>query len=90
MTEQVAAKLHWKRDPKPKFWRPQPLPFALKSAVKAELDRLLSLGIIEPVNYCEWATPIITVLKRDGKLCQCGNYKVTINPALNGDQYPLP
>ena len=65
MTEQV-AKLHWKGDPKPKFWRPRPLPFALKSAVKAELDRLLSLGIIEPVNYCEWATPIITVLKRDG------------------------
>lgn len=37
MTEH-AAKLHLKGDPKPSFWRPWPVPFALKAAVKAELD----------------------------------------------------
>ena len=37
MTEH-AAQLHLKGDPKPRFWRPQPVPFALKAVVKAELD----------------------------------------------------
>ena len=50
----------------------------LKKAVKAELDRLLSLGIIEPVNYCEWAAPIVTVPKRDGKVRLCGGTTLRI------------
>ena len=81
MTEH-AAKLYLKGDPKPRFWRPRLVPFALKTAVEAELDRLLSLGIIEPVNYCEWAAPIVIVSKRNGNLRLCGDYNVMINLIL--------
>ena len=66
------------------------MPFALREALEKELDRLQSAGIIEPVSYSEWAAPIVTVPKKDGKLRICGDYKVTINPVLDVDKHPLP
>ena len=74
----------------PVFKKPWPVPFALKEAVGKELDRLEAQGIITKVNHSEWAAPIVVVPKGDGQLRICGDYKVTINPVLAVDQYPLP
>ena len=37
----------------------------------------------------DWAAPIVAVHKKDEKFRICGDYKVTINQALNVEQYPL-
>ena len=46
--------------------------------------------MVEKVAYSDWAALIVPVPKQDGTLCLCGDYKVTINKALEVDQYPLP
>ena len=84
------ASLHLQPGSRPKFFKARPVPFALKQAVEQELDRLEELGIIEKVTHSQWAAPVVPVPKGDGKIRLCGDYKVTINPVLEIDKYPLP
>ena len=88
--ESCEAKLYLKSEAKPKFFKPRPVPFALKSAVDQELDRLEAAGIIQSVPTSEWAAPIVVVPKKDGQIRLCGDYKVTCNPQIDVEQYPLP
>ena len=74
----------------PKFHKACPVPFAIKDAIGAELDRLECEGILKKVNHSTWAAPIVAVPKKDGKFRICGDYKVTVNKSLDIDQYPLP
>ena len=46
----------------------RPVPYALKAKVEKELDRLQSEGIISPVEFTEWAAPIVPVVKQDGSV----------------------
>ena len=84
------AHLHLKEGVTPKFCRPRKVPFAIKESVGKELDRLEEAGIVIKENYSDWAAPIVPVPKEDGSIRVCGDFKVTINPGLNVDQYPLP
>ena len=40
------------------------VPYALRDKVEKELQRLQEEGTIEPVEFAEWAAPIVAVLKR--------------------------
>ena len=51
---------------------------------------LIALGILEPVTHSEWAAPCVIVPKANNSVRICGDYKVTINPYLDVDKYPLP
>lgn len=67
------------------------MPFAIKDAVGAELDRLEAEGIVERVSHSDWAAPIVVVPRRMAGLEFVGiTCKVTVNPMMEVDQYPLP
>ena len=52
------AKIYVETDAEPKFFKARPVPYALKSKVEDELERLQKEGIISPVEFSEWAAPI--------------------------------
>ena len=86
----IKAKFYLKPDSQPKFCRARSVPFALREKVEKELKRLQEAGVIEPVQHSEWATPIVPVVKQDGDIRICGDYKITLNQATRVDSYPLP
>ena len=42
------------------------------------------------MQFSDWAAPIVPVLKQDGSVRICGDYKVTVNQAAKTDSFPLP
>ena len=89
-TKGINAKLEVTNDAHPKFCKARPVPYALKSAVDEEYDRLEREGIIEKVEFSEWATPMVHIPKADNTTRSCGDYAVTVNPQLQVPHYPIP
>ena len=73
-----------KCDASPIFKKPRPIPFATK---ERELE---SNRVITKITHSKWTVLIVSVPKKNGWCRICGDYKVTINQALEVDQYPLP
>ena len=73
-----------------KYFKARSLPYVMRDMVDKELDRLLAEDIIEPVQYSDWAAPVVPVMKADKMVRLCGDYKLTVNQVANMDRYPLP
>ena len=86
----VKAKIYVDKDTQPVFHKARQVPFAVRKKVEDELDRLQALRVIKPIQFSEWAAPIVPVLKGDGRVMICGDYKVTVNRAAKVDKYPIP
>ena len=82
----ITAKLEMKPNAQPKFCKARPVPYALQDALEAEYHRLQSEGVMENVEFSEWATPMVYVPKADGTTRSCGVYAVTVDPQLNGQR----
>ncbi|UYV82750.1 K02A2.6-like [Cordylochernes scorpioides] len=67
-----------------------PVPFSIKEKIDKELDRLEKSQIIEKVNASDWSTPLVTVIKSNGELRLCGDFKNTLNNCIEDEKYPLP
>lgn len=65
------------------------MPYALRPAVEKELKKMEPVGVIEPVEVSNWATRIVCVPKTDGLVRVCGDYKGTVNPAIQTEQFPI-
>ncbi|XP_037931955.1 uncharacterized protein K02A2.6-like [Teleopsis dalmanni] len=75
---------------KPVFCKPRPTPFAWKKSIEENLNQLIKNDILEPINNSDWGTPLVPVLKPNGEIRICGDYKTTINKYLHDYKYPLP
>ena len=74
---------------RPCFLKARSVLYALQSAVEKELHKLVDHNVIQPVEFAEWSAPIVPVLKSNGQVRICGDYKCT-NQAAKTDKYPLP
>ena len=59
----ITANIYANQDAQPKFVKAQPVPLAMKIPLEQELERLQQEGIISPVEFSDWASPIATVAK---------------------------
>ncbi|KAM7315470.1 uncharacterized protein ISCGN_005253 [Ixodes scapularis] len=84
------ARLFLKEGSHHKFLKARSVPFALVPAVEKELSNLEALGVITPTTSSEFATPLVPVPKKDGTIRLCCDYKMTLNPMLDVERYPLP
>jgi hypothetical protein len=85
----IQANLILKDDAKPVFTKARPLPYVMRPKVEKELDRLEQEGVIFKVPTSDWATPIVPIVKQLGDVRICRDFKVTINPQLQIEQYSL-
>ena len=77
----VEAKLCVDSESMPRCFKQRAVPLALRGKVDRELERLQAQGMIIPVEHSDWAAPIVPVLKANGEVRICGDYKLTVNTA---------
>ena len=58
------------------------MPYALNERIEKELERLVKDDIYEPIQYSNWAAPIVPIRNNDGTVRICGDYKQTITRHL--------
>ena len=47
-------------------------------------------GILHKVKFSNWSTPIVPVVKPNGAVFICGEYKITVNPNCRQKTVPQP
>ena len=86
----VMAKFHIDPDIQSRFYKSRPVPYALQPKVEAALKKLEEDEVVRLVQFSQWGAPIVPVVKPNGSIHICGNYKVTLNCVTKTDTYPLP
>ena len=74
----ATAKIHVNPSATPVFLKARPVPYALREKTEQDLERLVKAGTVEPVQFSEWATPIVPVIKQDGTVRVCGDNSQSI------------
>lgn len=84
------AELFLREGSQPNFFKVSSVPFALQAAVESELAKMKKLGVITPVATSKYAIPLVPVVKKDGSILLCRDFKARLNACLEVDRYPLP
>lgn len=84
------AHLYLKENARPVFCKARTVPFALREEVDEDIQRLLKLGVLTPVDFSDRAAPIVAVKKQGRKVRVCADLSTGFNAALDVHQYLLP
>ena len=57
--------------------------------IKEEVTKQLKVGSIKPIHQAEWMANVVPVLKKDGKVRMCVDFR-DLNKAFPKDDFPLP
>src|SRR3954470_2383649 len=85
----VELKLLIKEGKKPIKQTPRRFAPEILSKIKAEVERLLRCKFIRTTRYVEWITNIVHVIKKNGSLRVCIDFR-DLNAATPKDEYPMP
>jgi hypothetical protein len=88
MLKDISEKMKVQEYATPKFCKLRVVSYSLRPKVDQELDCLIKTGILSKVEHSECATPIVGIPKKDGSVRICSDFKITVNPTLDIDQYP--
>lgn len=84
------ARIYLKSNATPKFYKSRSVPFAQLPIFNREAERMVNEGIWKPIQFSDWASPIVLITKQDGSLRICGDFKVAVNNQIDVEKYPLP
>lgn len=74
----------------PTFRKARPVAYKFVDKVESELDAMEREGVITKCDNSTWGTPLVPVLKGDGNVRLCGDYKSTVNRHVKDVVHPLP
>ena len=83
-------KIKMRENVTPIYHKARQVPFALNKKVEIEIDRLIKEKILKPVELSEWGILVVPIIKPDGAVRLCGDYKITVNPNIVIDGHPTP
>jgi len=75
---------------KPIFKKARSLPYAIKDKVENEIDKLERDGVISKVNFSQWGTPVVPIMKPGGQVRLCADYKISVNKVAEDESFPIP
>lgn len=87
----VGEKIHLELEPnyEPHRSRAYQVPFAHLKVFKAELDRLVKIGVLEPQGRAEWIAGTFIIPKKDTSVRWISDFRA-LNKYLKRKVYPLP
>ncbi|XP_055613639.1 uncharacterized protein K02A2.6-like [Uranotaenia lowii] len=84
------VQLSLRGNPKPVFRGKRPVSYSMEGVVEDEIQRLVNLGVLQPVDFSDWAAPIVVVRKPNGTVRICADFSTGLNSVLEANQNPLP
>ena len=90
LLQDIEATVTVQQSAAPHFHKHCLVPFVLKEKVEEALQSQVAEGELIPIERSEWAAPIVVMHKKDGGICICRDFKVSINPVKDSHIYPLP